>query len=118
MADIEHSLSQAMNIAGCMAAAVVDLRSGMCLGSQANGFPIEVAAAGNTEVLRAKMQVMEELGIEGGIEDILITLKSQFHLIVPMKDGSLFLYMAIDRKTGNLALARHKLSAIEQSLSV
>lgn len=118
MANIDQSITQAMNIPGCMAAALVDYESGMCLGSREQGFPIEVAAAGNTEVLRAKMRVMSELGIDGGISDILITLDSQYHLIVPMRKGSLFLYIAIDRKQGNLAMARHKLNAIQENVSV
>ena len=118
MANVEQSITQAMNIQGCVAAALVDYESGMCLGSRAQGFPIEVAAAGNTEVLRSKFRVMSELGIEGGISDILITLDNQYHLIVPMRKGTLFLYIAIDRKSGNLAMARHKLTSIEQALVV
>ena len=118
MANIEQAINAAMNIQGCIAAALVDHESGMCLGSKANGFPIEVAAAGNTEVLRAKLRVKSELGLDGGIQDMLITLDTQFHLIVPLRQGSLVLYIAIDRKTGNLAMARHKLSSIESTLVV
>jgi hypothetical protein len=118
MAGITESINAAMSIQGAIAAALVDHESGMCLGSKANGFPIEVAAAGNTEVVRAKLRVMKDLGISGRITDILITLDSQYHLIVPLRQGNLFLYLAIDRATGNLALARLKLTEIEKSLSV
>lgn len=118
MANIEQSITTAMNIQGCIAAALVDYESGMCLGSKANGFPVEVAGAGNTEVLRAKLRVMADLGLEGGITDILITLDTQYHLLVPLRQGSLFLYVAIDRRTGNLAMARHKVTAIEKELTV
>lgn len=118
MANVDQSINTAMNIQGCVAAALVDYESGMCLGSKANGFPIEVAAAGNTEVIRSKLRVMNDLGIEGGITDILITLDPQYHLLVPLSQGTLFLYVAIDRKSGNLAMARHKLAAIEKALVV
>ncbi|MCB9715167.1 MAG: response regulator [Myxococcales bacterium] len=118
MANIEQSINAAMGIQGCIAAALVDYESGMCLGSKANGFPIEVAAAGNTEVIRSKFRVMEELGLEGGITDILITLDTQYHLLLPLRQGSLFLYLAIDRKAGNLAMARHKLMAVEKALVI
>lgn len=118
MAGIMESINAAMGIQGAIAAALVDHETGMCLGSKANGFPIEVAAAGNTEVVRAKMRVMRDIGITGKISDILITLDTQYHLLVPLRHGNLFLYLAIDRNTGNLALARHKLSEIEKNLTV
>jgi CheY-like chemotaxis protein len=118
MAGITESINAAMSIQGAIAAALVDYESGMCLGSRANGFPIEVAAAGNTDVVRAKLRVMKDLGITGRISDILITLDAQFHLLVPLRQGNLFLYMAIDRATGNLALARLKLTEIEKNLAV
>jgi len=118
MANIEQAITSAMSIQGCIAVALVDYESGMCLGSKANGFPIEVAAAGNTEVLRAKLRVMADLGIEGRISDVLITLDTQYHLLLPLRQGTLFLYMAIDRRTGNLAMARHKLTAVEKDLVV
>lgn len=118
MANIEQAITTAMAIQGAIATALVDHESGMCLGSKANGFPIEIAAAGNTEVIRAKLRVMADLGLEGGISDILITLDTQYHLLVPLSQGSLFLYLAIDRKSGNLAMARHKLAAIEKNLVV
>ncbi len=63
------------------------------------------------------MQVMRQLGLKGHIEDILITLDDQFHLIRPLaKSPSLFLYVSIDKKKGNLGLARHKLKAVEENL--
>ncbi|MEM9691918.1 MAG: hypothetical protein AAGA56_05205 [Myxococcota bacterium] len=120
MASIEQTLNEAMDIEGAVAVALVDYESGMTLGTKAtNDFDIELAASGNTQVVRSKMAVMESLKIEGGIEDILITLASQYHLIRPLTSmGSLFLYLAIDRKLGNLGLARHKLSALEKELQV
>ena len=62
---------------------------------------------------------MESLGLRRGIEDILITLGDQYHLIrlVPNNQG-LFLYVVLDKSKGNLALARYKLSDIERLLKV
>ncbi len=118
MAGIMESINAAMSIQGAIAAALVDHETGMCLGSKASGFPIEVAAAGNTEVVRAKMRVMRDIGITGRISDMLITLDTQYHLIVPLRQGNLFLYLALDRNNGNLALARLKLTEIEKNLTV
>lgn len=98
------------NVAGALGVALVDYESGMCLGTSGTGLNMDVAAAGNMEVMKAKARVMRDLGIKGGIEDILITLESQYHIIRPI-GTALFLYLAIDRKQGNLALARHRLAA-------
>lgn len=118
MADIKKSLEGVMQIEGSLACALVDWESGLTLGSAGNaGFDIELAASGNTDVVRAKVAVMRALGIEGGIEDMLITLSTQYHLIRPLSNAkSLFLYLAIDRQRGNLGMARHRLRAIEEAL--
>ncbi len=121
MADINESLDKAMNIEGAFAVALVDYESGMTLGTRCtrNGFDIEAAASGNTQVVRSKMNVMGLLKIDGGIDDILITLDTQYHLIRPLRTGgTLFLYLAIDRKRGNLGLARHQLAAIDTDLKI
>ncbi|MBV1861895.1 MAG: hypothetical protein KUG77_25970 [Nannocystaceae bacterium] len=119
MANVKQSLKNANEIAGALGAALVDYESGMTLGVAGGGsIDLDVAAAGNTDVVRAKMRVMSELGIDGGIKDILITLDQQYHLIRPLKGTTLFIYVAIDAKSGNLAMARHKLASIENDLKV
>lgn len=121
MADVKESLNAAMAIDGALGAALVDYTSGMCLGMAGGGSQLnmEVAAAGNTAVVRSKMKVMKDLGLKDGIEDILITLGRQYHLIRPLrKSPNLFLYLATDRDRSNLALARHKLNDIEDNLNV
>lgn len=117
--NLKSSMDSAMTIDGALAAALVDYRSGMCLAQAGGGMNLDLAAAGNTQVVRAKLQTMESLGIRRGIEDILITLADQYHLIrlVPNAEG-LFLYLVLDRNKGNLALARYKLTDIERSLKV
>ncbi|GEM_PF-1769775 len=118
MANVEQTLNTLnSDIAGILGAALVDHESGMALGTVGTGIDLEIAAAGNMEVVRAKMRVMDSLGIDGGIEDILITLSSQFHIIRPV-GNTLFLYVAIDRKAGNLALARHKMASVGDALEV
>ncbi|MEM7583655.1 MAG: response regulator [Acidobacteriota bacterium] len=119
MGNVNESLDSAMEIDGALVTALVDFESGMTLGTRGDAFNIELAASGNTEVVLSKMKVMQSLGLEGGIEDILITLSDQYHLIRPLtKERNLFLYLAIDRKKGNLGMARHKLSSIENELAL
>lgn len=121
MADIKTSMQEIMALDGAIATALVDWESGLTLGSVSNtdSFDIELAASGNTKVVQMKMQVMKELGITGGIEDILITLNEHYHLIRPLaKAQSLFFYVSIDKSKGNLGLARHTLRQIENALDV
>ena len=52
MANIKQTLDELMTLDGAMCAAVVDSASGMMLGSVGSGVDMELAAAGNTEVVR------------------------------------------------------------------
>ena len=101
--------------------ALVDWGSGMSLGAQGGGkyLDLDVAAAGNTEVVRAKMRTMEALRLNDAIEDILITLDKQYHIIRPLaRQNQFFLYLVLDRARSNLAMARFKLAGIEQNLKI
>lgn len=123
MASMDVSLKEMMAIDGSIGAAIVDYSSGMALGSLGGSkeLDLQVAAAGNTEVVKAKLRTMESLGIKDGIEDILISLSTQYHLIRPITGRSgkgLFVYLALDRARANLALARHHLRTIEEKLEV
>ena len=117
MTTINETLSGMMSIQGALGCAVVDYTSGMLLGSQGAGVDLELAAAGNSEVVKAKMKTMESLGIQGGIDDILITLQDQLHIIRPSTSNEgLFLYLALDKNNANLALARRKINDLEKEL--
>ncbi|MER7844428.1 hypothetical protein ABTZ03_10840 [Kitasatospora sp. NPDC096077] len=124
MTDAPGALKQAMTtIEGAIGAALVDYNSGMALATLdgPGGLDLNVAAAGNTDVVRAKMRTMDMLGLQDGIEDILITLSSQYHLIRPLAGRTgkgLFLYLALDKGRANLAMARHQLTRIEADLEV
>ncbi|MBG0815595.1 hypothetical protein [Planomonospora sp. ID82291] len=123
MASMDVSLKEMMAIDGAMGAVVVDYNSGMALGALGGSkdLDLQVAAAGNTEVVKAKLRTMESLGLKATIEDILITLTDQYHIIRPItgRGGKgLFLYLALDRGRANLALARHNLRGIEEKLEV
>ncbi|MCX4666746.1 hypothetical protein OG453_08690 [Streptomyces sp. NBC_01381] len=111
------------SIEGVIGVALVDYTSGMALGTLGGSkdMDLTVAAAGNTDVVRAKLRTMELLGLKDEIEDILITLGSQYHLIRPIKgrnNNGLFLYVALDKARANLAMARHQLKRIESGLDV
>jgi len=104
---------------GFLAGALVDSSSGMMLESVLSGnFPIEVAAAVNTDVLRAKLKAMDAINMEDdAIEDILISLGTQYHLLRPLRSNQeIFLYISLERSRANLALARLELKKVESSI--
>ncbi|MEN3541092.1 hypothetical protein AAH991_38675 [Microbispora sp. ZYX-F-249] len=123
MANMDVSLKEMLTIDGAIGAAVADYGSGMALGTLGGSkdLDLQVAAAANTEVVKAKLRAMDALKLNDGIEDILITLGTQYHVIRPLtgRGGKgLFLYLALDRNRANLAMARHQLRAIEDKLEI
>ena len=118
MATIKQTLDELMTVDGAMCAAVVDSTSGMMLGSIGSGVDLEVAAAGNTEVVRAKNKTMRALGLNDVIEDILITLGKHYHIIRPSsrKEG-VFIYFVLDKARANLAMARRKVQDVDKELT-
>jgi|SRR6476661_3249609 len=92
-----------------IAVAVVEVQSGMCLASHSNSptFNPETAAAYNTEVVKQKQKAMGALKLTNEkIDDILITLSNQIHLINLLEDGRKFIYLAVNQRDTNLAIAR------------
>ena len=119
MSNIAESLDSVMQLEGAMAVALVDSESGMTLGQQGGGVDLELAAAGNTEVVRAKLKTMKSLDLQDTIHDILITLGKQYHIIRPLaQHEGVFLYLVLDKNHSNLALARRKVQDVESGLAL
>ncbi len=122
MSSLDDALQQLLAIEGATGAAIVDYGSGMALAQGGNpSFDLGIAAAGNSNVVRAKLATMRDLGVTDEIDDILITLSSQYHLINVLNTQSangLFIYLVLNRAAANLALARHKLKGIAAQIEV
>ena len=118
MSTIKQALDELMKQDGILCVAVVDSSNGMTLGQAGSGINVEVAAVVNTEIVRAKVKAMRTLGLNDKIEDILITLGKQYHIICPLTNKeNIFLYGVFDRQHVNLALARLKAQEVEKDLA-
>jgi hypothetical protein len=118
--NVKESIAKLSALDGFVGAALVDSESGMLLGQEGGGpLNLEVAAAGNTEVVRAKRKAINALNLRDGIEDMLISLGKQYHVIRPLRSRpTIFFYVVLDRTRANLAMARIALSDIEKDMTV
>ena len=117
------NLKSLSEIEGFIVASLVDSESGMMLGAHGNGsdfgIDIEVASAGNAEFIKTKRKTMAAMGLKDAIEDILVSLGGQYHLFRPLsQNNAYFLYLALDRKRANLAMARHALKTFDATVKI
>lgn len=108
----------ANEIPGFIAAALVDIESGMTLGvySTRGDFDLAAASAYNSELVKQKQKIMEAIGLHSELEDMIMTLSDQIHMIKLLGGGS-FLYLAADRAGSNLAIIRNAVRKHEAELT-
>ncbi|MFE6166006.1 hypothetical protein ACFQ7F_44720 [Streptomyces sp. NPDC056486] len=134
MPGIDECLLEAMTLPGARGAAIVDWTSGLALGSVGDppGGDHEATAAETAEVARSAAEYQafaprddaldsarDPNHKELPVEDLMVTTRTGFHLIRFVEttfDSSVFLYLWLDRHTGNLALARIRLRDLSERL--
>lgn len=101
-----------------LAAAVVEVDSGQMLASYTTSreFNLGKAIGFNAEVVRQQRKAMQaqQLPAEEQLEEILITLSNQLHLLRLLADGRRFLYVAVDCRDTNLGIARAVMRTCEE----
>jgi predicted regulator of Ras-like GTPase activity (Roadblock/LC7/MglB family) len=104
---------------GVIATAVVDLDSGMTLAAKSNrsDFDLTVASAYNSELVKQKLKIMKALNLKSSLEDVLLTLSDQIHLIKILPGNTTFLYLAAERGATNLAILRTAVSKHTSALA-
>ncbi|GAA4672790.1 hypothetical protein GCM10023347_28530 [Streptomyces chumphonensis] len=136
MSGIDECLLAAMGLSGARGAAVVDWTSGLALGTigSAVSGDHEVTAADTAELARtaAEQVTLAETARPGApaatdapgppepaVEDLIITTRDGYHLLRFVEtafDSSVFLHLWLDRRDGNLALARIRLAELAREL--
>jgi predicted regulator of Ras-like GTPase activity (Roadblock/LC7/MglB family) len=115
-------ISGTSGIKGFIGACLVDSDSGLMLASQGGEdgkLNFDLVAALNSETVKAKQTAVQALGLNQHIEDILITLDKQVHLIRPLeRNRSVFVYVALDKATSNLGMARLQLKSLESGMAI
>ncbi|RYJ39379.1 MULTISPECIES: hypothetical protein [Flavobacterium] len=96
------------NVNGFIAVAVTEIESGLSFGNLTidPSFDPELAAAYNLEVVKAKLNAVKALGLNQDIEDILITLSNQIHIIDISPNKKFMIYLAADASKANLGMTR------------
>ena len=118
MSSLTETLADLLTVDGALCAAIVDSGSGMMLAEAGTGLDLDIASAGNTEVMRAKLRTMKALGLDDSIDDILVTLSSQYHIIRPLSARpDVFIYLVLNRSRANLAMARLKVKSGDANLT-
>lgn len=113
-------ISAIRDVPGFIGAFLVDSRTGLVLEGEhgGTGFDVEAAGAATSGVVRAKTAAMRALGVAESIEDILIALPGQYHLIRPLtSNNALFLFLALDRKSAKLGKARQALRHVDAAVA-
>ncbi len=102
-------------VPGILGAALVDQTRGLSIRAVGSTVDMQLAATGGAELLALQMGLLAKLGLEGSLEDILTVTDLWFWVIRPL-DSQRFLYVIVDRVTGNLALARRLVSSAAAEL--
>ncbi|MFK6999915.1 hypothetical protein [Flavobacterium oreochromis] len=106
------------NVPGFIAVAVSEIKSGISyftLSVNPN-FDPELASAFNLEVVKAKLNAIKALGLNESIEDILINLKSQIHIIDVSENNEYFIYLAVDSTKANLGMTKALLNKYKKEI--
>lgn len=107
------------NIPGYIAVAVTEIKSGISYFSDSAvaSFDPELASAFNLEVVKAKLNAINALGLTQNIDDIMITLTNQIHIIDISENNEYFIYLAVDSNKANLGMTKALLNKFKKDIT-
>ncbi len=107
------------NIQGYKAMSICDIESGETIFSESlvPSFDIELASACNLEVIKAKLKAIDTLELDDNIDNIIIHLMKDVHIIDITKSKKYFIYLALDAKKSTIGLVKGLLNKYKQKLN-
>ena len=120
---VSDCLQEILTVSGALAVGIGNWQTGQCIfkeGLNKSDFPsskIEIAVTHNSEVIRAKQKAAAALEFDDKIDDILISLTRQWHIMKLLKVEEYFLYLALDRSKASISSAGLKLRQANRELS-
>jgi predicted regulator of Ras-like GTPase activity (Roadblock/LC7/MglB family) len=110
-------------IDGFRLASLVDAATGMVVSSAVHDpddLSLAVVAAGAADIVGVLSLLNSELGADDGLEDVMVTFGSRFHLIRHVRAAlaqPVVLLVVLDRSRANLALARREIRDFCESIA-
>ncbi|WP_130735563.1 hypothetical protein [Flavobacterium sp. J27] len=107
------------NVAGYLAVAITEVKSGISYYSDSAlpDFDPELAAAYNLEVVKAKLNAIKALNLNQSIDNIMINLTGQIHIVDVSEDNQYFIYLAVDSTKSNLGMTKALLNKYKNLIS-
>jgi hypothetical protein len=108
-------LAPVAEIDGFRLASLVDAATGMVVSSAVSDpddLSLAAVAAGAADIVSVLSLLSSELGADDGLEDVMVTFGSRFHLIRHVGADSaqpVVLLVVLDRSRANLAMARREI---------
>ena len=112
--DAEAVLEEVLKIEGAVGAALVHATTGRILGQHAVGRGIDMSRTATI----AQDLVQAALRLRDGIEDIMITVDTQYHVLRPLGTSEdVFVHLILDRDRSSLGMARQQLAKLARTAS-
>jgi hypothetical protein len=117
--NVEEQLHKLERLEGFRAAALYDMDHGVTLAAIDHDLGVDVthAVIGHVEVVEAKQKTVAALHLDDELEDIVITLRDEYHLLrLCRQHRRHFFFLMLDRHAANLAMARYALAGVEHDI--
>lgn len=117
--NVEEQLQKLERLEGFRAVAFYDMDRGVTLASIDRNLGVDVthAVMGHAEVVEAKQKTVLDLQLDDEVEDIVITLRDEYHLLRLCRQHRRHLFfLMLDRHEANLAMARYVLAGVEHDI--
>lgn len=116
--DLNNNLKK--NIQGYIAMSICDIETGECLFSESldENFDIDLASACNLEVVNAKLKAIDALDLTESIDNIVIHLETQIHIIDITPSRKYFIYLSVDSTKATIGLVKSMLKKYKKEIEI